>query len=156
MPSPFSNKNLPFLVFIVVAFALVFVLVFKPFQSSFGESPVQNYMGAPTGMLSEIDKAVSIQNANQFGSMDVSQASGNLDRVIKDAKIKLDPIMLAGINNNELNNLYSQANNTLNSAISYRETINSNTSVSEIITWSATLSDSVLRFTSKKGSIYAL
>jgi len=153
MPSPFSNKNLPFLIFVVVAIALVFVLVFKPFQSGFGDAPIQDYMSAPSGILSDLDKAIFIQNNNQFGSSSVTTASGDLDMVIKYAKKEL--AMPYNTDKSELVNLYSQATSILDSAISYRNSINSNTSVDQILTWTGSLRSIVGSFVAKKRSINA-
>jgi len=134
MSSPFSKKNLPFIVFAVIAVVLVVVLVFKPFQSSFGDAPVQNSMGAPTATLSQSQIQGRFQDVNIWGSLTVAQATDILDKVINKAITFKPKYTYAN------RNLYSQVQQTLPGTISYRNNINPNTSVEEIIKMSSMLS----------------
>jgi len=136
MSSPFSKKNLPFIIFAVVAIALVLVLVFKPFQSSFGDAPVQYSMSDPITLSTNQIKSF-IQDENPLGTLTVAQATGVLDKNIKEIKYVVPPN--PNINNNELNLLYSQLQQTLADAMNYRNNISSSTTANEILTKSATL-----------------
>jgi len=145
MSSPFSKKNLPFIIFAVVAIALVLVLVFKPFQSSFGDAPVQYSMSDPTSISTNQIKSY-IQDQNPLGSLKVADATGVLDKVIKEVEYVVPP----NPNNNELNRLYSQLQQTLADAMNYRNNISLSTTVNEILTKSAMLSGIKNSYQSKK------
>ena len=154
MSSPFSKKNLPFIIFAVVAIALVtLVLVFKPFQSSFGEAPIQTSMSVPTSISTNQIKSY-IQDMNPLGSLTVANATGVLDKVIKEVEYVVPPN--PNINNNELNRLYSQLQQTLADAMNYRNNISLSTSANEILTKSAMLSGIRDSFVSKKRQLEAL
>ena len=134
MSSPFSKKNLPFIIFAVVAIALVLVLVFKPFQSSFGDAPVQYSNSFGTATLSGSQMLGRIQDANPFGSLSVTDATADLDKVIEKAK-NIDP-SFAGVKDpsGELGRLYSQIRQTLPVIMNYRDNISANTSANEVLT----------------------
>ena len=151
MSSPFSKKNLPFIIFAVVAIALVLVLVFKPFQSSFGDAPVQYSMSDPTSISTNQIKSY-IQDENPLGSLKVADATGVLDKVIKEVEYVVPP----NPNNNELNRLYSQLKQTLTDAVNYRNNISLSTSADEVLTKSAILTGIRDSFVSKKIELEAL
>jgi hypothetical protein len=153
MSSPFSKKNLPFVIFSVVAVALVFVLVFKPFQSSFGEAPIQTSMSDPTSISTNQIKSYKY-DVNPYGSPTLAKATGVLDNVIKEVEYVKPPN--PNINNNELNRLYSQLKQTLADAMNYRNNISLSTSADEVLTKSAMLSGIRDSFVSKKRELEAL
>jgi len=130
MSSPFSKKNLPFIIFAIFAIALVLVLVFKPFQSSFGNASMKD---CPTTLSSSQMKA-RIQDANPLGSLDVTQATAYLDKTIQDAK-DVD-LTFGGVKDPEdlLQCYYSQIQQTLPDTMNYRSNISANTSANEVLT----------------------
>jgi len=156
MSSPFSKKNLPFIIFAVVAIALVLVLVFKPFQSSFGDAPVQYSNNAGTATLSGSQMKGRIQDANPFGSLTVTQATAQLDEVIQKAK-NIDP-SFSGVRDpsGELNTLYSQIQQTLPDIINYRDNISANTSANEVLTKMNMLAYSIDLLIARKRELAAL
>jgi hypothetical protein len=123
MSSPFSKKNLPFIVFAVIAVLLVVVLVFKPFQSSFGAAT-----------LSQSQIQGRYNDSNMFGSLTVEQATEELDKVINKARTFESKYATVD------QNLYSQVQQTLPGTISYRNNISASTSVFEIIKMANVLS----------------
>jgi hypothetical protein len=75
-----------------------------------------------------------IQDANPFGSLSVTDATADLDKVIEKAK-NIDP-SFAGVKDpsGELGRLYSQIRQTLPVIMNYRDNISANTSANEVLT----------------------
>ena len=134
MSSPFSKKNLPFIIFAVIAVLLVVVLVFKPFQSSFGDAPVQNSSSFGAATLSQSQIQGRYNDSSMFGSLTVGQATDELDKVINKANTFESKYATVD------QNLYSQVQQTLPGTISYRNNISASTSVFEVIKMANVLS----------------
>ena len=130
MSSPFSKKNLPFIILAVVAVALVCVVVFKPFPSSFGNASMKDCPAT----LSSSQMLGRIQDANPLNKLSVTQATALLDEVIQNAK-NIDP-SFSGVKDPEglLQCYYSQIQQTLPDIMNYRSNISANTLANEVLT----------------------
>jgi len=149
MPSPFSKKNLPFVIFVLFVIGMV-LLVCGPFKSNFGlqlsrfgESSSGYPLDSNSGDVSLKESQIRnrLQTDNPFGSMTVTKASSILDEVIQKAK-NLSPAIFSSINDssNTLNQLYSQIQNTLPGTMSFRNNITPSTNVNDILKESYKLS----------------
>ena len=118
-------------------------------QSSFGDAPVQYSMSDPTSISTNQIKSY-IQDENPLGSLKVADATGVLDKVIKEVEYVVPPNPNINDPSGELNRLYSQLQQTLKDAVNYRNNISLSTTVNEILTKSAMLSGIKNSYQSKK------